>query len=537
MRDDELVLKRPFKKDVLSGNAPRFRHVLRGAPLALLRRFDKIHKEVLAGREEKKVYEVLVEGPGGSGKTRGISLGVIYRACVRYPGIRVLVLRDVKADLATSWQKTWEEDVVPPTHPMIARPLNRQSRKAYNFWNGLPGGHPTVGASVVELGGMDEIKRHRGSDYDIIYCNELVEFADEGDYSELLRALRNWGGARKAENRMPFQLLISDTNPDSPDHWVNLRFAEDNMPILRQKAIDTRNPYDIGRYYTSRKDNPKFFDVVTNDYTPEGRATEGSLDNLHGVRRARLKDGEWVAAEGVVFENFSRKKQLIARPAKPVFRWFAAAMDWGWTDPCCLLVGGIDENHHLHIVCEIYAPAKPLDWWCQRVTELKSEYGFGTMVVDPSRPEIIDTFNRHLRAEASPVAIKADNTRTTTGDGDFAGIDLVRWYLDGRLWIWKDRQRFGPDQSLVDAKQPTNMVSEFGSYTYRSVGRAKAEQTNRRKEMTDPSCPDHGMDALRYLCTFVRSRDLYVPPEKKLPVDAPERDIEIAKAMGIDLRI
>jgi hypothetical protein len=51
----------------------------------------------------------------------------------RYPGIRILVLRDVRADLSNSFQKTFEEDVVPPDHPMLKKAKVRGSRRAYNF--------------------------------------------------------------------------------------------------------------------------------------------------------------------------------------------------------------------------------------------------------------------------------------------------------------------------------------------------------------------------------------------------------------------
>ena len=504
------------------------RIVLRGAPWKLLKTLRSHHEAVLSGTAEKCIFEVLIDGPGGGGKSFG-DAHVLYWIGNAFPGVRILVVREVRADLATTFQKVWEEDTVPANHPMLAhsKQTSRVGRRDYNFWNGPceGGAHPTVGASVVILGGMDDIQRHRGTDYDVVLFSELVECRSEADYSEFLRSLRNWRGP------IGFQLLLSETNPDAPDHWVNLRFSPENMQSMMARIPNLR----MIRMGSQHEDNPKWYDLKARRWNPEGTAYIAGLDAIPGVRGQRLRWGRWVGAEGMVYE-FDRAKHVIDRPAKIEFRAFVASMDWGYTEPCCLLVGGIErDTGHLHIVAEVYRNRMSIDWWAERVIELKSEFQLRALVVDPSRPEVIEKFNRAVSADpGTPFAIGAENKRASSGEGDMGGIDTMRWYLDGRMFFWIDRMRYGPDQGLIDAKQPTNICSEFGSYVYRSAPRAGVEIANRRKELTDDTCVDHGMDSGRYLCSYVKNRyGKYVENADRRHI--PARDREIAKAMGIVL--
>lgn len=541
-RADDRSLRHGFRKLVEEGTPPEKTVILRGAPWRLLKMLRRHAREVKSGHTEKRIFEVLVEGSGGTGKSHG-DAQILWFLGNHYPGIRILVIREVKADLATTFQKIWEEDVVPPTHPMLVRSkqTSRKDRKSYNFWNGpqIDGAHPTVGATVIELGGMDDIQRHRGTDYDIALFLELVESRGEADYTEFLRALRNWGGWKR---KIPFQLLLSETNPDAPDHWVNLRFGEENMQAMMDKALASAMPYTALRLTSRHEDNPKWYDRKTGTWHPEGRAYIGALDAIPGVRGQRLRWGRWVGAEGMVYE-FDRARHIVDRPQpRPIMRGFIAAMDWGYTEPCCLLVAGIDrDTGHLHIVAEVYRVGQKgtnigsIDWWADRVVELKGEYQLRTIVVDPSRPEVIDKFNRAVSAHPeAPFAIGAENRRASSGEGDMGGIDTTRWYLDGRLVFWNDRMRYGPDPVLIETKQPTNTCAEFGSYVYRSAPRAGVEIANRRKELTDDTCPDHGMDALRYLCTYAKNRyGRFVPDPERRHISARER--QMAKDMGIEL--
>ena len=64
--------------------------------------------------------EILIEGPAGTGKTRAIA-EYIDSVCMENPGVRILVLRNVRADLAESVLVTFEKEVWWPGHATFCK--------------------------------------------------------------------------------------------------------------------------------------------------------------------------------------------------------------------------------------------------------------------------------------------------------------------------------------------------------------------------------------------------------------------------------
>lgn len=508
--------------------APEIIHrQLRGAPWRLLNRLATY-------KGPPSVMEFVIHGGGGCGKTYGLSQ-ILYWLGNRYPGIRILVLRDVRADLATTFQKVWEEDVVPRGHKMLEKQRDRVGRKGYNFWNGdtSHGEHPTKWATTIELGGMDNVMRHRGTDYDVIYFLELVELNDEGEWSEFRRALRNFGGEAakqhiaRGEPRkcIQFQLLMADTNPDAPDHWILGRHERGELEM----------------HQSVHKDNPKLWEIpdpsqpFVGRWSPFGTAYMQSLDGLFGVRKDRLRYHRWVAAEGVVYQNWNKKKYVIPpQPADTLgIRWYYAAMDWGHTDACCILVGGVTGDGVIYIVAEWYLAEQGIDYWTDVGVSIYKEFSTMGMVVDPSRPEMIERFNDRLGfPKDRPYARGADNKRASSGEGDMGGIDLVRQTIgQNKLFFLNNCLRHAPQPLLVAKHRATSTIKEFPSYAYRHASTDGEQLRGRQVELTDPRCDDHGMDCLRYLITAIYGKDLSLTPKSPKPKMSPEDEM-IARAMG-----
>ena len=147
--------------------------------------------------------ECVVSGPGGTGKTTGI-LGLLLRLLVAYPKSRQLWCRMTRADLTDSVLASFEDDVLPEDSYLLDGP-QRKDRHGYVLANG----------SEVVLAGMDRPSKKFSTSFDVVYFNELFEMPDEDAWEKFRRALRN--------RRMPFHLLIADTNPESETHWVYLR--------------------------------------------------------------------------------------------------------------------------------------------------------------------------------------------------------------------------------------------------------------------------------------------------------------------------
>lgn len=510
----------------MSEPASDVRIKLWGAGYRLLKRLAALKRNPEAATP---IIEACLSGPGGTSKSTSAAL-ILYWIGTTYPGCKMLVLRDKRVDLATSFMPLWEERIVPSNHPMLKYKRDRNSRQSYSFWNGREKDaqgrfkHPTIGASVIILGGMDNITRHRSTSYDVILFVELSELQDEGEWTELTRrSLRGY-----LESGMPFNLALGETNPDAPDHWIMRRHERGALELIESK----------------HEDNPALWDRHTRDWTENGKAYIASLDMLHGIRKERLRYGRWVSAEGVVYENWQRKYIVDREPASDLdIRWYAAAMDWGYRDACVLLIGGVAGDGTIYIVAEWYLVGDAtrtdngiiygsLPWWSRVVAGEHKEFDLYGLVVDPSKKEAHEQFNLDCGYTTDkPWARAADNKRADTGDGDMGGIDLVRQYIgDGKIKFFSDALRHEPDKNLVAKGKCFRTTMEFGQYVYKSTARTGLKLQNRAKELTDGTCDDHGMDCLRYLVSFVAGRDGERLSKETLALTPEDR--QVADAMG-----
>lgn len=369
---------------------------LRGEPYLLF-------QELMASKPPRKVLEVSIEGPAGTGKSFAIGV-ILYALMNQFPGIRILIVRKTRTSLTEAFLKTWEENVLPEGEPMLAGPARKQ-RLSYEHENG----------SRMVVGGLDNASRLYSTDYDVVYVQEAFEISED-EWQQFRRALRNWGN-----KKLNFQLLLADTNPDAPGHWLNQRCLNGVTRRIR----------------TKHENNPVLYDAKARAWTPEGSAYIESLDQLTGVRKRRLRFGEWCAAEGLVWENFDRNIHVVPAPSDyRQFKWFIAGMDWGYTDPGTIEVFGVDHERRIFLLEEYYYVQRPIEWWADRITSVARDLrdrdkrdetdpnnqGLVVVVCDPSRPDAIQLCNDYLSREGFPrIARPADNTRTTTGRGDLAG--------------------------------------------------------------------------------------------------------------------
>lgn len=243
-------------------------------------------KTIMACRDR----EVIVVGPADTGKTRTI-FEKIHRALEYYGGARVLYARKARATCTDTGLVTFEERVLPPGH-YLRRGPKRLNRHSYQYANG----------SELVVGGLDDMEKHRSSEYDWIYIQELSE-ATEDDWENLLRAASGRAGI------LPYPQLIGDMNPEHPMHWAHRR-CDDG----RATEIEVRH-----------QDNPSI--------------TEGRLDSLRrmtGARRQRFYEGRRVVdTEGAYYgkllfeaEEGGRVLALRPDPALPVY----VSWDFGVSD-------------------------------------------------------------------------------------------------------------------------------------------------------------------------------------------------------------
>lgn len=400
--------------------------------------------------------EVLIEGPAGTGKTRAV-LEKVNRWMLKVPGSRGLIARKTRASMTQSVLVTLENFVIPDNrelYPNLHEP-SRRTRASYSYPNG----------SELVVAGLDNPERIMSTEYDLIAVFEATEVTVD-DFEKLTSRLRNFV--------MPFQQIIADCNPAQPSHWLNQRAKSSGMTRLLSR----------------HQDNPRFYDELGN-IKPGGTIyIEQVLGRLSGSRRLRLLEGKWSKAEGLVYEDFDTAVHVISPDQVPSLRRYVAGVDWGFTEPGAIEVGGIDGDGRIYRVREVYQSKKTIDWWVARAKEIHGRYKVEAFACDPAEPAYIKAFR-----DAGLPAVEAFN--------DIApGIQAVQQRLriegDGRarLYLATDPESEA-DEALVEAKKPLGLIDEMDAYSWPKTVEGKSN-----KEVP-VDADNHAQDALRYLVTYV----------------------------------
>lgn len=418
--------------------------------------------------------EIVISGPAGTGKTMGV-LNKVHAAMMKYPGSKALLVRKTAVSLASTTLETWRKHVIAP---WIAT-------KEITYYGGSVEEPPQYryhrNGSKVVLGGMDKPIKIMSSEYDLIFADEATEFFIQ-DWEAFSTRLRN--------GMMPYSQLLGACNPDAEHHWLKQR-ANDGLLTLMLSV---------------HEDNPAYFDR-NGVITPAGAAYIGKLDRLTGVRYKRLRLGQWVAAEGVIYEEWDPRIHLIDPFDIPDdwVRWWV--IDFGLRNPFVLQCWAEDPDGRLYLYREIYHTDRIVEDHVAKILKIVQRPD-GTWREPKPRAVICDhdledrmTFERHARMATWPA-----NKAVTPG---IEGVQSrLRKAKDGRprIFIFRDAcvER---DQSLRDAGKPTCTAEEMTSYVW-----AKGPDGKPLKEQPEKE-NDHGCDGMRYI---VAERDISGRPAMRV---------------------
>jgi len=396
--------------------------------------------------------EVLLSGPAGTGKSRAC-LEKLHAVALKYPGMHGLIVRKTATSLATTALVTWREHVI----------LEALSGLV-NYYGGSavePAQYQYQNGSLVMIGGMDKATRIMSSEYDVVYIQEAIELS-VGDWEALTTRLRH--------GKIPYQQIIADTNPDVPTHWLHERASAGQT-----RMIETRH-----------RDNPVLY-ADTGELTEAGRAYLHRLDGLTGPRRLRLRDGRWVAAEGVVYEEWDAAIHLVDHfpiPADWTRLW---AVDFGYTNPFVLQCWAEDDDGRLFRYRELYLTGRTVDQHAADILACVAPDGVWT---EPKPEAIICDHDAENRAQL----VKHLGLGTTAANKKvLEGIQAVQVRLRERRLFLLRGSLVRRDESLAEGHRPTCTEEELPGYIW-----------DTRKE-APVKVDDHGSDALRYL---VAHRDL-----------------------------
>jgi phage terminase large subunit len=319
---------------------------------------------------------------------------------------------------------------------------------------------------------MDKATKVMSTEYDLIYVQEAIELT-ENDWESLTTRLRN--------GVVSFQQLIADTNPSHPTHWLKQRCNKGTTVML-----DSRH-----------EENPRFFNE-DGSTTVEGADYMSKLDNLAGVRKARLRDGKWVAAEGLIYEEWDSTVHLVD--------WFRIPQDWtrywavdfGYTNPFVLQWWAEDPDGRLFMYREIYHTKRTVDQHArqalQLVTDDRGEW------LEPTPRAIVcdhDAEGRVVFQRELGLGTLAANKKVTQGIQAFQ-----KRLKERRVFIMRNAVA-EVDQELREAKKPVCTEEEIVGYTWATKPGGDLKEEPHKED-------DHGCDAARYV---VAHRDLRGVPD------------------------
>jgi PBSX family phage terminase large subunit len=424
-------------------------------------------RELFACREP----EVLVSGPAGTGKSRAC-LEKMHRFCLVNAGVRCLIVRKTATSLTSTALSTFRQYVA--TEALQYGDVewyggSKQEPAQYRYTNG----------STILVAGMDQPTRIMSSEYDMIYVQEATELTID-DWEHLLTRLRN--------GRTQLQQILADCNPSFPTHWLKLRADQGLTKILESR----------------HEENPRLF-TEAGTLTPAGAQYMEVLDKLTGVRHARLRRGQWVSAEGVIYEDFDGAIHVVDAMPRGWEGWERYwAVDFGFTNPFVCQFWAESPDGDLYLYREIYRTQQTVEQHVARIKEL----------VCPERkwlepkPQLVladhDAEGRQTFTNAIGLPTTAAKKQVT--EGIQAVQERMRLNEHGHPRVYFVRGALvDRDEALVEAKKPTCTIEELPGYIW-DIGAGKNPKEQPVK------INDHGADAMRYM---VAHRDLLRDPQAR----------------------
>lgn len=411
--------------------------------------------------------EVLLSGPAGTGKSRAC-LEKLHLLALMNPGMRGLICRKTATSLSSTALVTWRRFVVQEC--LLAGDVefyggSAQEPPQYRYRNG----------SVIVIGGMDKATRIMSSEYDIIYIQEATELT-ENDWESLTSRLRHW--------TISFQQMMADCNPAQPTHWLKQRCDTGKTLLLE----------------TTHEDNPMLFGA-DGSISSRGQDYISKLDALTGVRYQRLRLGKWVAAEGVIYEDFADKHLLSEMPEYnekvdhcgiPLSWTRYWSVDFGFVNPFVLQCWAVDPDDRLILYREIYHSHILVEDHAKTILNIvcpENDMGERKWIEPKPRAIVCDhdaegraTLETHLGLSTVP-AYKS------VLEGIEACQVRFRDQKDGHPRIFFMRNALVRiDNELHESGKPTCTIEEIGGYVWNDV-----------KMKDEPiKSDDHGCDAMRY---------------------------------------
>ena len=252
--------------------------------------------------------------------------------------------------------------------------------------------------------------------------------------------------------RVPNAQLFLTTNPDSPNHWLKKKFLD------RETELDIKNfAFELNDNHTL---DQKYVAALKAEYAPPS-----------SLWYRRFINGEWVMAEGAVFDCFDREENLVQE--LPKMKEYYVGIDYGTTNPLAALLIGEGVDDQLYVIKEYYYDSKTGQKqlsdaeYSRELLKFLDGYDVRKIFVDPSAASFITQLWRDNHLGVT----KANNNVQD-------GIRIVYNLIGSR--------------KLKIHSSCNKLIEELESYVWDVKQQERGEDKPLKRN-------DHAVDALRYV--------------------------------------
>jgi hypothetical protein len=387
-----------------------------------------------------------------------------FKSAVRYPGIRILIMRRTFDELAES------------IFPVLAK--HRYGMKLGARWNGTEKELRFSNGSILRcryLESAADASRRQGGQYQLLLVDEATLMPPGAVDMIKFERLRSDGDG---PNSVPVIGTRMTCNPGGPSHG----------------AIKTRyiKPTNYGRdVFTD--DNGITVRFIPAKATDNPHLNDAYFRNLDAIpdpdRRAAMRDGDWDRFAGMLFSEFSRDRHTLEPITLPAEWRRYEGVDWGYAAPWATVFGAEDPDGRIWIWRELYESGVGEAEQARRI--LAAEDG-----IRPAARFADDAMWATL-GDAKPIAqVYAEQgcllEKAGKGPGSrIAGWQRIHSFLeDGPACLLHRDMGWSQCPRLHIFTTCVNLLRELVDLPYATRGNV---------EDADSNASDHAADALRYL--------------------------------------
>jgi PBSX family phage terminase large subunit len=296
------------------------------------------------------------------------------------------------------------------------------------------------GRTIFFVGANDDRseRKVRGSTVALAYVDEITQIP-QGFFMMLLSRLSVTGAQ-----------LFGTTNPDSPFHWLKTTIIE-NENLEKQV------------WHFNLDDNPSL--------------SENYIKNLKaeytGLWYKRFIEGQWVLAEGTVYDFFDEQTHVIALPPGPADHYIVG-VDYGTKNPTAFTMIGYSKRYFPNMWME-----KEYFYDSQKHQRQKTDTDYAEDMAEFIKGRTV----RSIYVDPSAASLKLEMMR----QGITGIYDANHDVLNGIRFVSKLLAN-GTFKVCSNCK---NTIREFQTYRWDEKASSKGEDKPIKEN-------DHALDSLRY---------------------------------------